>query len=564
MNSPPSAIGGDRAAKLHAVAEQHDLAAPGAASGEPPPARPARRLCSQYDLFISTPLSAGCRSSASRSAMNAPCRSSASVLASISTSRSVPAASSSDASAFRAVRAKRRVIFREPREFDRALGLAEVRERLGRGEPHPRRRAFQPDAQAPPAVAAERFQLHRRGQRGCRVHQLFFELLPVGAVRGQRQVRHLPGDEQEAVVVVPVRGRHVHEDEFARLRLGDLEIRVGGAVEGGVEPLGDGRGDPRVLVVRVQEQVVRAVRADRARRRRWTRRGTPGGRPRPRPAVAACRCPARSSPRRSGPWAFAHTLPMRNVGPLGPRGRSPRSCDWTLPVVSEVNSSHGNSTPPCRLVVWLSSGSVTCTSIGSPFRAGRNRAPRPARARSCATELSSTSFRLSVWSRFIFLRLSSSIVRQPPGGGLLPVPGSWYTSPTPLTTSGSVLLTLVFAPIGDDGVRVGRVFADLRARRHLGRVGLGGLAPGRAPRLRTRPTTPGSCAGSAPRVFHARFMRSSLNGGATGRPIPPNRATRREHSLSIESRRDSRTQGHVKSSLRRNLRKRAEISQLDE
>src|SRR6266545_7213016 len=50
--------------------------------------------------------------------------------------------------------------------------------------------------------------------------------------------------------------------------------------------------------------------------------------------------------------------------------------------------------------------------------------------------------------------------------------------------------------------------------------------------------------------FHARFMRSSFNGGATDRRVPPNQANRREHSLSIEVRGDTRPQGHVKSILR--------------
>src|SRR5262249_26826673 len=50
------------------------------------------------------------------------------------------------------------------------------------------------------------------------------------------------------------------------------------------------------------------------------------------------------------------------------------------------------------------------------------------------------------WLNPCFFRLFSSIVRAPPGGALLPVPLSRYTSPTPLTGIGSVLPTCVFIP----------------------------------------------------------------------------------------------------------------------
>ena len=48
---------------------------------------------------------------------------------------------------------------------------------------------------------------------------------------------------------------------------------------------------------------------------------------------------------------------------------------------------------------------------------------------------------------------------------------------------------------------------------------------------------------------HARFMRSSLNGGAADLPVPPNRATRREQSRLIEVRGDTHSGARVKLNL---------------
>ena len=123
---------------------------------------------------------------------------------------------------------------------------------------------------------------------------------------------------------------------------------------------------------------------------------------------------------------------------------SPDACIcWRrAPTSSWLLSSHGARMPPFRLVVRLPAGRVTVTSSGSPSLAPGGMTADTSTSDVLLPGSSSSSRGLPRRLRMV----PSSCARRPSGGGLLPVPRSSVTSPTPETTTDSVLPTTVFWP----------------------------------------------------------------------------------------------------------------------
>ena len=209
-----------------------------------------------------------------------------------------------------ALGAQRRVVLGEP-------ARVRPRRRSGRGTRAPRPRRTAPTATGSPArpagarrlspPSASSFTAAVSAVAGSSSSSSSFRRY--SAVRRRRDDRHLPGDQQEPVVVVPVRVRHVHQDEFPGLGLGTFRFGSAVAWKVAVEPLGDVVGHARVLVAGVQQEVVRPgadAPCRRPRRGRAVERLSvgvrsragglavrrdelPGERPAPRPSPTGCR-----------------------------------------------------------------------------------------------------------------------------------------------------------------------------------------------------------------------------------------------------------------------------------